>query len=115
MNRLFHFDERRKEKRYPTPSYDILQAIANKFEMLDTNWLFTGQGQMFKVNMDGLVINEPVTDYMTNGHGNAYNEIRENLYKISVPLIPVNAYARYLTDFQENVSEHYETVEFLVN
>lgn len=113
LNRLFHVDKR--YGKYPEASYDIIRAIANKFDLIDANWILTGNGEMFKVNMDAPIVNEPEIPYK-NGNGNEYKELREGLYKVTVPLIPVNAYARYLTDFQEqDVLDEMETVEFVVD
>lgn len=42
INRLFKIDPR--SDKYPAPSYEIVQAIINKFVEINPRWLLTGQG-----------------------------------------------------------------------
>lgn len=44
INRLFNIDPR--NGKYPLPSYEIVQAIINKFIDISPLWLLTGKGQM---------------------------------------------------------------------
>lgn len=46
ISRLFSID--RRSGRYPTISFDILQATINKFIFINSEWLITGKGEMLK-------------------------------------------------------------------
>lgn len=50
INRLFKIDPR--SNKYPGPSYEIVQAIINKFVEIDPRWLLTGQGESNFINPD---------------------------------------------------------------
>lgn len=116
LNRIFHPDKR--NNKYPEPTKEILQLISKRFEMVNVNWLYTGEGEMFKANIDqplSLVSDKDPT-YHKKNNGNSYKQISDDMYKISVPLVPVHAYARYLTDFQETIVDtEFESVEFIVD
>ncbi len=55
LNRLFNIDKRNGI--YPSPSFDIAQAILLKYRNIDADWLLTGQGQMFKLYQTPLTDN----------------------------------------------------------
>lgn len=46
INRLFSKDSR--NGKYPLVSFEIIQAIKNKFIKIDLDWLVTGNGEMHK-------------------------------------------------------------------
>ena len=46
INRLFSIDTR--SGKYPLVSFEIVQAIINKFVNINAEWLLTGQGEMLK-------------------------------------------------------------------
>lgn len=48
INRLFNKDSR--NNKYPLPSFEIIQAITNKFIDVSAEWLLTGRGEMKTVN-----------------------------------------------------------------
>lgn len=75
LNRLFHLDQR--NNKFPEPSLDIITSITNKFTELNTNWLLTGEGDMYQ-NSDS--INIHLTDHgvSTKGDGSSiYNKNRD--------------------------------------
>lgn len=50
INRLFKIDPR--SDKYPAPSYEIVQAIINKFVEINPRWLLTGKGESNFGNKD---------------------------------------------------------------
>lgn len=46
INRLFSIDTR--SGKYPLVSFEIVQAIINKFVNINAEWLLTGEGEMLK-------------------------------------------------------------------
>lgn len=55
INRLFSLDSR--SNKYPVVSFEIIQAIINKFINIDSTWLITGKGEMLRSNTDNKAIN----------------------------------------------------------
>lgn len=51
INRLFKIDPR--SNKYPAPSYEIAQAIINKFVEINPRWLLTGEGDPNFGNLKG--------------------------------------------------------------
>ncbi len=78
------------------PNDDNTQAICNYFEV-NEQWFLTGLGQK------NVAKTKP--DTITNKNGNLFTELPNGMYRIRVPLIPVMAYAQY-------ISEHTDT-EFI--
>lgn len=58
INRLFSLDPR--SGKYPLVSFEIIQAIINKYINLSAEWLISGRGQTEKTTM---VLSEPKTVY----------------------------------------------------
>ncbi|WP_053326901.1 S24 family peptidase [Chryseobacterium gallinarum] len=50
INRLFTIDTR--SGKYPLVSFEIIQAIINKFIKIDSEWLIVGKGEMLKENIN---------------------------------------------------------------
>ena len=54
LNRLFTIDKRNNN--YPLVSFEIIQAIINKFLNINAEWLITGKGEMLKTKSKENVI-----------------------------------------------------------
>jgi hypothetical protein len=115
LNRLFHLDKR--NNKYPEPSSETIHAIVDKFDILNANWLFTGKGDMFLVNTDSnLVVSDSDDEYIKNSTDNSFKPLSDGRYKVSIPLVPAHAHARYVSDFCEDVyNQELEHVEFVVD
>lgn len=112
LNRLFNLDKR--NNKYPEPSYDIIQSIANKFSTININWLMMGSGDMMVSN--ARMVQEHPTEYLKNNNGNKYLELDNGKYKIVAPVVPAQAYARYVSECCDvEYIEELEKVEFIVN
>lgn len=88
INRLFNKDPR--NNKYPLVSFEIIQAIINKFVIISPEWLITGKGSI-KKNND--VFSEPNSVYHTNG---------DKIVDLqSVPLYNIEASAGIVTLFSD--------------
>ncbi len=99
-----------------------LDKLAQNFPQLNLNWLLTGEGNMLKDSNNSVAksdnsILEPskiISDTMLIGPVPGPGEETEmtplgnNQFGITVPLIPVKAYAGYLDNFGD--PEYYETL-----
>lgn len=73
INRLFKIDPR--SDKYPAPSYEIVQAIINKFVEVDPRWLLTGEGMPNFGNNDSKVDGKVVCDFpIEYGKTNSINK-----------------------------------------
>lgn len=74
INRLFSIDSR--SGKFPMVSFEIIQAIINKYIDVDSEWLITGKGSMLKENM---IINlgDPVSIYGNRKTKDAIIQVQE--------------------------------------
>lgn len=89
INRLFSLDPR--SGKYPIVSFEIIQAIINKYIILSAEWLITGRGltEMSKEN----ILQEPQTIYKKNGD--------KTIESQAVPLYNIEATAGIVTLFND--------------
>lgn len=89
INRLFSPDPR--NNKYPIVSFEIIQAIINKYIILSAEWLISGRGltEITKEN----VLQEPRTVYKKNGD--------KTLDSQAVPLYNIEATAGIVTLFND--------------
>lgn len=108
------------------PSHDILMAIIGDSSLnINSEWLLTGKGEMLKQNSDSSTQNNATfvrtqgSDvYLETSSGIKYFELSDNKYRMRVPLVPFNAYARYANDVCGTIEQDRETwdeVEFIVD
>ncbi len=84
-----------------------VQKIASKFPELNTEWLLTGNGEMLKSDNR----NEP---YLITSTGIKYYKIKDDLYRMVVPFVPIKAYAKYIDEYRDAEESEYEHFEFPV-
>lgn len=93
----------------------------SKNSNINIEWLLTGEGSMVvseKMSIERInkiKVNDPL-EYFQTKNGSQYEELPGGKYRLTVPLVPVRAQARYVTDFQdaEFISELVE-VSFIVD
>ncbi len=78
INRLFNVDAR--SGKYPAPSYEIVQAVINKFINVDAEWLITGRGSMLRASNEDALVNI-VADF-TKPYDKKYDNQRVPLYRL---------------------------------
>ena len=62
-----------------------------------------------------IVIKEDAS-FVENSNGNVYKEMSNGKYKVTVPLIPYRAHAKYIEDcFDQNIYKEYEVIDFIVD
>ncbi len=114
---------------------DKIAKILDSFPNLNPEWLLTGEGSMFKKPdnkskffflfdneerekknspEENIENSEPIVH--VGSTGNKYTEMESGKFRVSVPLVPAHAYARYISDFQDvEFKEDFEYVEFIVD
>jgi hypothetical protein bfra3_16308 len=90
INRLFSIDTR--SGKYPLVSFEIVQAIINKFVNINAEWLLTGEGEMLKSDNNTPAVAEPQLP-------------------LGVPMLPFDAFAGIGTDVEgvnlDTIEERY--------
>lgn len=96
LNRIFNLDKR--NNRYPEPSLDMIQSIANKFSSVDLNWLLNGEGDAFRpITNESAIINEPRVNY-----GSVPNVVTvDQQGNENILMVPVPAQAGYLNGYED--------------
>lgn len=89
INRLFSLDPR--SGKYPIVSFEIIQAIINKYIFLSAEWLISGRGAIEAINEN--VIKEPQAVFKKNGD--------KTLDSQAVPLYNIEATAGIVTLFND--------------
>lgn len=99
INRLFSLDPR--SDKYPLVSFEIIQAIINKFIDINAEWLISGRGSFEKVPVNH--VNEPPSVYKLNT-----DRIIESQ---AIPLYQIEASAGIVTLFKD--SQKFEAIDFI--
>lgn len=95
LNRIFNLDKR--NDKYPEPSLDMIQSIANKFSNVNLNWLLNGEGYAYVNTEVSANVNEPKTFY----------ENMPNVVTVdpqgneNILMVPVPAQAGYLHGYED--------------
>lgn len=74
INRLFSKDSR--SDKFPLVSFEIIQAIINKYVNINSEWLITGRGDMLKENKSN-ILGEPVEIYGNRKTKDAVLQVQE--------------------------------------
>lgn len=108
-------------------SHEILMAIIGDSSLnISSDWLMTGEGEMRKQTDANLSVQTNASFVRTHGNdvyletssGIKYFELSDNKYRMRVPLVPFNAYARYANETCSGIVQERETwdeVEFIVD
>lgn len=87
---------------------DKLEQIEHNFPELNTQWLLKGEGEMLKQPE-----NEP-NPFLITKTGTKYFEMPNGTFLMSVPFVPIKAYAKYVDECaemtQEGVMEQYNFI-----
>lgn len=105
---------------------NISKALAGKisetFPEIEKDWLITGEGEMLKQqesSPEASTVKTKGNDiYLETSSGIKYYELSGNKYRMRVPLVPFNAYARYISETCEPIQqdrESWDEVEFIVD
>lgn len=107
---------------------NISKALAGKisetFPEIEKDWLLEGEGEMLKqiednVKNEALTIRTRGNDvYLETSSGIKYFELSDGKYRMRVPLVPFNAYARYISETCEPIQQErdsWDEVEFIVD
>ncbi|WP_042369868.1 LexA family transcriptional regulator [Bacteroides neonati] len=106
---------------------NVLNKILSKFPNVNTNWLLTGEGEMLQnseesnpsTQTNATFVRTKGNDvYLETSSGIKYFELSGNKYRMRVPLVPFNAYARYANEVCSEViqeREAWDEVEFIVD
>lgn len=81
------------------PSWEMLEAIARRFEALDTNWLLRGTGHMFHEPPVSKAVEATSQD--NQGAVPVVSTSGSEQASASIPLVPIRAQAGYLKLFQD--------------
>ena len=118
ISRAFNGDEK-----YLTKSF--LERFNDSYNnVFNYNWLITGEGEMLKQIEDNakhgaLTIKTRGSDvYLETSSGIKYFELSSSKYRMRVPLVPFNAYARYISETCEPIQQErdsWDEVEFIVD
>lgn len=91
INRLFSIDPR--SNKYPVVSFEIVQAIINKFIYISAEWLISGRGEMNK-ELKKITLNEETAVYQL--------KTDRKLKHQSIPLYDIEASAGIVTLFADS-------------
>ncbi len=97
-------------------SKNIAEQICAKFPQINKSWLLTGEGSMLK--SDNASNKDPNEVFLTTNSGTKYYELSNGYYKMRVPLVPYNAYGRYISGTNEAIPmdrDEWEEVDFVVD
>lgn len=124
---LFQAVVRTTLERNIPPSSEILMSIIGDSSLnISSEWLMTGEGNMLKqadtshpANSEATFVKTQGSDvYLETNSGIKYFELSDNKYRMRVPLVPFNAYARYANEACSEIAQERETwdeVEFIVD
>lgn len=90
INRLFSLDPR--SAKYPVVSFEIIQAIINKYIIVSAEWLISGRGSV-EISKEN-ISNEPQAVYKKNGD--------KTLDSQAIPLYNIEATAGIVTLFNDS-------------
>lgn len=104
----------------------VLDKILAKDLNISPTWLLTGSGEMLKqsetsssTQPDASYIKALGNEvYTETGSGVKYFELSDNKFRMRVPLVPFNAYARYANEACSTIEqekEEWDEVEFIVD
>ncbi|WP_338731732.1 helix-turn-helix domain-containing protein [Mangrovimonas cancribranchiae] len=89
------------------PKYSFLEKIARTFE-INYEWLLLGNGSMLKKKIENNVI--------IPKNRIKHIELPSGKFLMKVPMIPANAFAKYISDYQDvDFFEDFEEVTFIVD
>lgn len=89
---------------------DKIDSIVSNYPDLNVEWLLTGEGEMLK---DARSESEP---YFTSKCGTKYYELPFGKFRMRVPLVPIEAYAKYIDEYRDaELLEDYSEVDFIVD
>lgn len=100
---------------------DKLKSIAIKYPNLNINWLMTGEGEMIRnkgKETNAIPISENKGEFFVeNTNGAKFYDLGNNKYRMTVPLVPYCAYARFANEAEtlEADREEWETESFIVD
>lgn len=111
------------------PKFGLIDKILNVEPNINTDWLLTGRGEMYKVASNDtigakeytvkesrVVVNELEEPYFVNSSNVKYFELPNGKFRMKVPLIPVRAYAKYVDECRDaEYVDELEEVEFVVD
>lgn len=109
------------------PSRKMLDKYLEHFKQINPVWLLLGDGEPMTSlppqAMEGNAVPGRVSSkanelYLETKSGMKYYELGENQYKMRVPFVPYNAYARYIcdsSDIMEQDRESWEEIDFIVD
>lgn len=103
---------------------NVLNKILTGFPEINANWLLTGEGEMLKQQENNTLPEASTVRtrgnevYLETSSGIKYFELSGSKYRMRVPLVPFNAYARYISETCEPIRqerESWDEVEFIVD
>ena len=109
------------------PSNAIVMAIINDESLnINVEWLMTGEGNKLKQTADSHLTQSDASYVRTQGNdvyletpsGIKYFKLSDDKYRMRVPLVPFNAYARYANEACSEIvqdRESWDEVEFVVD
>lgn len=105
-------------------SKSLAGRISETFPEIEKDWILTGEGEMLKQSESNIMPDVTATRtqgkdvYLETSSGIKYFKMSGNKYRMRVPLVPFNAYARYINDSCESIQqerEEWDEVEFIVD
>lgn len=102
------------------PKFGIIDKIITADPNINTDWLLTGKGEMYKTeNINKKTENESKDEqlpYFINSSGVKYFEMPNGRFRMRVPLVPTKAYAKYIDECRDaDFINNLEEVEFIVD
>jgi len=89
---------------------EVLLEVATMFPEVSLEWLITGRGNM--LNSD----NKEGKPYLVTKSGTKYFELPNGMYRMRVPLVPYEAYAKYIDEHRDaDFIEELQEVDFIVD
>lgn len=108
------------------PSRKTLDKYLEYFKQINPVWLLLGEGEplltepkVTEPNATPEVLSPKANElYLETKSGMKYYELGENQYKMRVPFVPYNAYARYISEsscIMEQDRDSWEEIDFIVD
>lgn len=108
------------------PSRKMLDKYLECYSEINSVWLLTGEGEMLSTTPKALeqgaapsIISENSNElYLETKCGIKYYNLGDNKYKMRVPFVPYNAYARYACETSEPIQQEKEEwgeIDFIVD
>lgn len=105
-------------------SNDVANDIVAAFPNINKSWLLSGEGSMVKETINGstdvvyMGTRDKENVFFRTTSGIDYFELENGKYRMRVPLVPYNAYARYANEPAEAIAQERDDcdkVEFIVD